>query len=280
MLEVFEKTKIRWLLLFFVIINIVLAIPLVIYTIIYGDSLDGIMTDLIGFVSNLTIVIFVGIYYYKNKGDNKINFKFIKESGTKKEFILLTVFNLIFAFASVFLLQGIIHYVKPEMLKELLQESPIKSDSIIMAILVACIMAPVVEELVFRGIIFTRLRFRFNTTAAILISSLIFGLLHISLSIVHAFILGVTFCVIFKKYNNIFLNMILHSVYNFLATVVGGVLGLSFLNFDILTASDTSINICIAISLVLVILSGIYLFKFCKENWRARDFEDEIIELV
>lgn len=280
MLEVFEKMKIRWLLLAWFIVNIVIAVPVVVIMTVQKKTLEGTFEDLVGLAINVTLVIFMGVYYYSKKGNFKVSFKPLKESQNKKELILLVISNIVFAFASVYLLQGIIHYVKPQMLKDILEESPIKSDNIFLVILLACVMAPLVEEFMFRGIIFTRLRFRFNTTAGILISSLIFGISHISLSIVHAFILGITFCVVFKKYNNIFLNMILHSVYNFCATIVGGLMGLSFLDFDILTASDSLIKVSIVISSVFMILSGIYLFKFCKRNWKTRDFEKESIELV
>lgn len=276
MIEVFEKMKIRWLLAYFTV-SIVVDILLRIIMNISFNELEGTFEDLIGFGSNLILVIFMAIYYYKKKGENKVSFEFIKERETKKELILLILFNIIFTIASGYLIQGIIHYIKPQLLKSLLEESPIQSDNIFIGILLACIMAPLVEEFMFRGIIFTRLRFRFNNTAAVLISSLMFGLLHVSLARVHAFIFGITVCLVFKKYNNIFLNIILHSVCNFLSIITDYI---SFLNFDILTASDSSIKLYILISTVFVLLSSIYLFKFCKNNWNVRESNTGVVELV
>lgn len=276
MIEIFNQMKIRWLALAFFIVNILGGIQIGFITITTDKEVDR---TLIGLVIDLILAIFIAIYYYKKKGENKVSFEFIKERENKKELALLILFNIIFAFASVCLIQGIIYYVKPQILKSILDESPISSDNIFIIILSACIRAPLSEEFMFRGIIFTRLRFRFNNTAAVLISSLIFGLGHISLSKVDAFILGITFCLVFKKYNNIFLNVILHSVYNFLAIIIGSIMEISFLNFDILTASDNSIKLSMVISIVFILLSGIYLFKFCMRNWNVRESNNKTVEI-
>lgn len=276
MIEIFNQMKIRWLVLAFFIVNIVGGIQIGRIMTITGKELDR---TLISLGINLILVIFMVIYYYKKKGENKVSFEFIRERENRKELILLILSNIIFAFASTYLIQGIIHYIKPQILKSILDESPISSDNIFIVILVVCIMAPLLEEFLFRGIIFTRLRFRFNNTAAVLISSLIFGLAHVSLAKVHAFILGITFCLVFKKYNNIFFNVILHSVYNFSAIILGSIMEISFLNFDILTASDSSIKLCMIISTMFILLSGIYLLKFYMRNWNVRESNNEAVEI-
>lgn len=90
----------------------------------------------------------------------------------------------------------------------------------------AVIWAPIVEELIFRGAI---RRFIKNNIAFIIVSGLLFGLLHTfdEGSIEKAILLGIPYitCGLFlaymyKKTNNITVSMIIHSVNNIIATLI------------------------------------------------------------
>lgn len=80
------------------------------------------------------------------------------------------------------------------------------------------IIAPISEEIALRGIVYTRVEKTTNATAAIIISSLLFGLMHIAAGgivlIIGAILMGIVFGLIFYKTNSLFLCFIAHSVAN------------------------------------------------------------------
>ncbi len=78
------------------------------------------------------------------------------------------------------------------------------------------LIVPIIEELIFRGLIFTRFLKEFNINAAILISSTLFGLIHlpdISQSI-FTFVGGVISCLILIRTKSIIYSITFHIVWN------------------------------------------------------------------
>ena len=81
-----------------------------------------------------------------------------------------------------------------------------------------CILAPIYEELLFRGILLRRFTLRWSPQKSIIISSIIFGIIHLNpINIVFAFALGCVLGYAYLKTKNIFVPMLLHSFSNFLA---------------------------------------------------------------
>jgi sodium transport system permease protein len=89
--------------------------------------------------------------------------------------------------------------------------------------LVVVLLAPVCEELAFRGFILTGLRQRFHPWTAILLSSLLFAASHLNVfQLVPTFILGVILGVVATRSRSVLPGMLLHLLYNglFVAPVV------------------------------------------------------------
>lgn len=87
------------------------------------------------------------------------------------------------------------------------------------------ITAGAVEELIFRGYLLPRMAVLFkNTTAAILVSSLLFGLLHFGYGnisqIVGPFWIGLVFALYYNEYRNIKALIIFHSSWDLLVLLV------------------------------------------------------------
>ncbi|MBQ7113637.1 MAG: CPBP family intramembrane metalloprotease [Clostridia bacterium] len=83
------------------------------------------------------------------------------------------------------------------------------------------LIAPIAEEVVFRGLVYTRLRRGMPVWAACLISSLVFALLHGQiLWIAYAFVLGVLFAVVMERTGTVWATVIMHVAFN----LVGGYL--------------------------------------------------------
>lgn len=82
-------------------------------------------------------------------------------------------------------------------------------------ILMAGIIIPIAEELIFRALIYKRLRRSYGIGFALVISSLLFGIFHGNLvQGVYAFLLGLLLALIYEKWENIYLCMLYHMAAN------------------------------------------------------------------
>ena len=87
--------------------------------------------------------------------------------------------------------------------------------SLFLGFIAAVFIAPIAEELMFRGVLFNRLKIRMGAPWAILISSAIFGSLHFYggapfLHVLTATTFGMLMCVFFMRYDNILMNIAVH----------------------------------------------------------------------
>lgn len=123
------------------------------------------------------------------------------------------------------------------------------------------IAAPVTEEFIFRGILLSRLRSKYNIHLAIFISSLIFMVVHFNPNPVR-FLIGIISCILVFKYRSIVPSILLHALNNliaFLGTVYSG-------NSE--SASDNfhpNAGICV-VGVVLVAIYVIYIYKNYPKN--------------
>jgi len=85
-----------------------------------------------------------------------------------------------------------------------------------MFIIFGITLAPIVEELIFRGVIMSRLKIRFGIIPAIFVSAIIFGIVHFDLNILGRLFFGVLSAILYIKTNNIINCIILHDGVNFL----------------------------------------------------------------
>lgn len=77
------------------------------------------------------------------------------------------------------------------------------------------VLSPVVEELIFRGLLFNRLKRIFPRLAAIILSALLFGIFHGNLvQGTYAFIMGVIIALLYEKYKSFLAPIVFHVVAN------------------------------------------------------------------
>lgn len=85
------------------------------------------------------------------------------------------------------------------------------------------ILAPIVEEVTFRGLIYSKLKLAFPIWVSSLLVSLTFGVIHFSSSIftvLSAILLSLVFNYLVDKYNSIVPGILIHSAYNFTVTFI------------------------------------------------------------
>ncbi|MGN1166308.1 MAG: DUF2275 domain-containing protein [Lachnospiraceae bacterium] len=96
--------------------------------------------------------------------------------------------------------------------------SGLYSASIPMQLLCLGFLVPVCEELVFRGLMFRRIRQANSFLKAALYTSLVFGFLHMNMvQMIYGFLLGMIFCYLYEKYGSVKAPVFAHMTANIVA---------------------------------------------------------------
>lgn len=115
----------------------------------------------------------------------------------------------------------------PEFINQAFEELAV---SPIILILSVVVVAPIYEEIIFRGILLKGMTKKINPTIALVISALFFALVHMNIPQgVNAFLLGLVIGFIYLRTGSIYLSIFAHFVNNFMAltlssmfTLIGG----------------------------------------------------------
>ena len=126
-------------------------------------------------------------------------------------------------------------------------------------ILSTVIISPISEELLFRGVFLNRLNLVVPTTFAILVTSIIFGLLHDYSNIISAVVFGICMCIIYIKTQNIFVCILAHFINNLLAEII------FFLDSENLIFTNDVFIILISI---LAVVSFYLIIKSIHAEWK------------
>lgn len=91
----------------------------------------------------------------------------------------------------------------------------------ILAIIVVAVIAPVVEELFFRGFLYTALRKRWGIVAAVILSSVIFSFFHFNVfNFIPIVIIGVALAYLYEITGSLGPPIMLHALNNLLSVIV------------------------------------------------------------
>ncbi len=92
---------------------------------------------------------------------------------------------------------------------------------LVLLFIVTVVLAPVFEELFFRGLFYPALRRRVGVTAAIVLNGVIFGILHFQpLYMLSLILVGVVLAYLYEKTDSLAAPMITHALYNLVVTLV------------------------------------------------------------
>lgn len=94
-------------------------------------------------------------------------------------------------------------------------EEALYGGNIIIQIIGISFIVPVLEELLFRGIVYNRLKRYMNKNMAVILSAVIFGVYHMNLlQGVYAFALGLLLVFVYEKYKNLIAPILFHMAAN------------------------------------------------------------------
>lgn len=122
------------------------------------------------------------------------------------------------------------HIVNFIPMPEWIEELNIGENNHILTVLTVVLIAPILEEFVFRGIVLKGLLGNYNTLTAIIISSFIFGIVHLNpWQFVGAFGIGLINGWLYWKTKNLMFPVIVHISNNVFFTIIGVYFGSSYL---------------------------------------------------
>lgn len=208
--------RIRDLLVGIILAIILTAVLIVIFPIIYED-------DNIFFIVFLSLILLFFVWCLRGTSGLSQNFQNLTGVKIRNEIFYVFLINIIFAFLFPCLISGIdllMGFYDPSWITGFgdIDTVDITTGALALEIISSVIFAPLLEELVFRGVLFNRLKIRTGIIPAMLISSFLFGISHSFGAITSAFLFGMCMCILYLKTDNILVPMSVHCINNIVAT--------------------------------------------------------------
>ncbi|MCK0068509.1 CPBP family intramembrane glutamic endopeptidase [Kordiimonas laminariae] len=229
--EPYELTGSRATTAFFVwfVSQLIFGFILGVYSGFYGED-SPITTDDIGVLSVYGTAVCLCFWVFKDVSKGGVDYQRVIGFQKGDFTIANALFWVFIAFVAIRVASGLYASLQPEAV-ELIQNgagekmlTASKDGGIgIMAILtylMVIIVAPIIEEIVFRGYIQNSLEKKYNPQIAVLITSVLFAIIHFNLAVFPLyFILGVGFGVLFVRTRSLWTVILLHILNNSLAVV-------------------------------------------------------------
>ncbi len=226
-------------------------------------SLPGVGLEILRGIPALLIIVWFWLEMEVKKVNYRQSWGEILAKITLFDIISVVVFNLAIGILSILLILYGIKFFTSNALGDLLDSPPPSLIGLGLAATMATIIAPISEEIVFRGWLFNALKRRIPVWPAIMLSSLLFALIHPSVSSLTTFLFGVCMAIAYYKTQNLWVAIAMHALNN-------GVISLQSIAESLLIrqglvnqSSDlnqTALLLGIP-SLVLAILSGYHLIQ-------------------
>ena len=135
----------------------------------------------------------------------------------------------------------------------------------IFTLLQSLIAAPILEELIFRGIILDGLLKKYSPTKSILISSLIFGLIHLDrFQFVTALLMGIFIGWVYYRSRSLTLSIIIHALANLAVILMHYFINIDSIKDNILLGmygGITNLKIAIVGSVLILVMCIYFLEK-------------------
>lgn len=118
----------------------------------------------------------------------------------------------------------------------------------------SCLVIPIAEEVLYRGVVYKRLRNLFGTVAAIILSAVIFGLVHVNLvQFLYAGIMGLLLAYLFEMTGKLYTPILGHIAANLAAVVRQETGWLDFAYEPTVVGIGTSLILLIAVAALLLL---------------------------
>lgn len=166
---------------------------------------------------------FAFIIYYYNKKQNiniKTAIKFIKPINLKNVFICILI-SIVAVFGFVNFINMISNFLTKIGFNQPEISLPINTFYwFVINIILLAIIPAIMEEIIFRGMIYNGLREK-GVIIATLFSAIMFAIIHLSVKqLIFPFVMGIVFCLVLEKTGSIIYTMIVHFCNNFIVLLI------------------------------------------------------------
>lgn len=168
------------------------------------------------FVYGSFLVIFLLLFFTVRRKN------FWEETRFKKFSVKYLPAMALLSFGFYFFVDAVLNFLPKSLLKSYAESSSfINEGSFAFSLVAQALIAPLTEELTFRGLMLSRFDKAFPRWISIAISSLLFGLVHGDpVWFTYAAILGCTFCIVAECTGSVFSTFLMHCVFNASGTVL------------------------------------------------------------
>ncbi|TLS37243.1 CPBP family intramembrane glutamic endopeptidase [Pseudalkalibacillus caeni] len=218
------------------------------------------------------LINFLWIVYSLKKADIGLSELIGRSSGpvSWKKYAGLTLMQVLVSIWAIFTLFYFVSLVFPDWVLDTfnaVEETPETFEGIIIELVTIVLIAPFVEEILFRGILLHKLSAKLSLKTSVVISSLIFAALHMNEGFVGQFMGGILLAIFYIETKNLWVSIACHSLNNLIAGIF------MFLPGDpgaVASLSELQQGTFIAMIAGLPFLVGMvvyYVKTFRKQNW-------------
>lgn len=217
------------------------------------------MSFLIYYLLAMGVPFFVANRLRKKKtGASVYNFDF----GTAKIIVLVSITIIAIQMGIVSPVANLIPM--PEIMKDLFLE--LANQNGVFSFMAIVIAAPILEELIFRGIILNGLLKKYSPIKSIIVSSVLFGIVHLNpWQFVSASIIGLFSGWIYYKTQKLTLSIIIHMVNNLFAFISMYVVDMETMMNQSISEFYGSLTNYLMIATAAIIIAAIGVFLIAKE---------------
>lgn len=190
-------------------------------TYLIGIHIDN---DIYILAMGILIISILSIKMIPSKDHIKYLYTDFKNKLSFKEICGRYLNSLVINLGVEYFLVGIFILINADYANKILNSSSSKELLYTGNIIINCIkvvmIAPILEEIIFRKVIFMRLSKKTNINTGLILSSIIFGLSHAKDSMIFAVLFGAILCILYLKYENILMPIFLHFINNLMSTLL------------------------------------------------------------
>ncbi len=165
---------------------------------------------------DIMLVVVFGLWYYfrENRYPFRPNYK---KAFSKDHILSIVVLAVCGQLATEILIMGV-SAVFPWMMKSYEKYNDLfQLDTAppVLMLLLICVIGPIGEEILFRGMVYAKLRRAFSIWPAAIISGLLFGIYHMNwIQGIYASLAGIVFAIVYEKTQTIWGSCLLHMLFN------------------------------------------------------------------
>lgn len=150
----------------------------------------------------------------------------------------------------------------------------------ILYLITLCFIVPIEEELIFRGAVFGVLRRKMSPFFAMVITAVIFGIMHrVSVHTAYAIVCGMILTACYYFTENIITSILMHAVFNIIGSGIGDLLKLKELGVPKNVRNELILNFNI-VCILMMVPAGLALLAMARISRKRRLKETESVAAV